>query len=733
MVFNISIWDPLYPQLVEEASIRDRDQQWYLIKQINGGSSTAKIVAQLDLDAWKATMYVGYSNNSATLDQTILGVIPAGWSLIDSTGLTMQRTIEGDYTPLEILEQCRDTYGVYFKFDNVAQTVTVIIPDAAAPLGAFATRQLNLKEINYKGKSNDLVTRLYAYGKDGLSFASINNGLPYVENTGYKNKIVCAIWKDDRYTIAENLLADAKAMLAASAVPSRSYDCDVVDLRATNPEMYGFQNFDVFSVATLIDDAKNFAINYQVVERWDYPYYPEKNKVIFSESPAKIQSQVTQITQAIENPNSGFQQQMQAAISNATNWITNGKGYMVAIKDADGNWMEICSLDTPDISTAANVWRWNNGGFGHSSTGYNGPYTTAITQDGAIVANFITVGTLNAALANIINLNASNLITGTIKSTNGALTIDLDNAAMVAGNGASVKIGSATSYTQFLWQGFQSFVNGVLQSGVENGLSWVNRSMTIFYSASGLTCVGYRNAAGQYTPGYVSDPYSDLQSGYVNYLNGNTYCTGTSKAYIQRCGYQLFLENSVGGQNDAQIQAYDAYVQIYGLGLKVNGNIECTGDKNRVVNTKSYGLRALNAMESPSPVFCDSGSGVLNENGECMLFIHPILEECIDPEAIPQWIVTGSSPGFWVEKDWSSATVHGPAGATFDWILIAKQRGCSGVYAKARPQQKAPVGGTSQTALNIVAEEIKRQTEEYSSMLDAIVAEQEALYKMMEA
>lgn len=698
-------------------------------------------------------MYVGYTNNSATLDNTILGVIPAGWSLIDSTGLAMQRTIEGDYTPLEILEQCRDTYGVYFRFDNVAQTVTVVIPDAAAPLGAFATRQLNLKEINYKGKSNDLVTRLYAYGKDGLSFASINNGLPYVENTGYKNKIVCAIWKDDRYTVAENLLEDAKAMLAASAVPSRSYDCDVVDLRATNPELYGFQNFDVFSVATLIDDAKNFAINYQVVERWDYPYYPEKNKVIFSESPAKIQSQVTQITQAIENPNSQFQQQMQAAIGNATNWITNGKGYMVAIKDADGNWMEICSLDTPDISTAANVWRWNNGGFGHSSTGYNGPYTTAITQDGAIVANFITTGTLNAALVNVINLiadnitsgtlnaatvnvinlNASNLKSGTISSTNGAMTIDLDNAAMVAGNASSVKIGSASNYTQFLWNGFNSYVNNVVQSGVENGWSWVNRSMTIFYSTSGLTCVGYKNASGQLTPGYVSDPYSDLQSGYVNYLNGNTYCTGTNKAYIQRCGYQVFLENSVGGQNDAQIQAYDAYLQVYGLGLKVNGNFEVSGSKNRVVNTASYGPRALNAMESPGPVFCDSGSGVLNENGECLLFIHPILEECIDPKAVPQWIVTGSAPGFWVEKDGHSATVHGPAGTSFDWMLIAKQRGYAGVYAEARPQQKTPVDGASQTALDLVAEQMARQTEEYNSMLDAIVTQQQAFYKMMEA
>lgn len=427
VVLNISIWDELYPLMVEEASIRDRDQQWYLIKQVDQGKDTAKIVAQLDLDAWKAQMFVGYSNGSATLAATITGVLPAGWSLVDNTGLAIRRTIEGDYTPMGILDACRDTYGVYFRFDNVAQTVTAVIPGAAQPLGAFATRDLNLKENNYKGKSNDFVTRLYAYGADGLSFASINDGKPYVDDNTYSSKVVCTVWKDDRYTVAENLLAGAKSRLAALAVPTRSYDCDVVDLRATNPEMYGFLNFEIFSVATLIDDAKGISINYQVVERWDYPYYPEKNKVIFSSSPAKIQSRVTHITQQIENPNSAFQQQQQAAIGNATNWITgNNGGYVVFRRNAEGQPYEILIMDQPTIDTATKVWRWNNGGLGYSSTGYNGPYTTAITQDGAIVANFLTTGTLNCALLNVINLVAQGVeLTGNFRTTNGNFFTEL--------------------------------------------------------------------------------------------------------------------------------------------------------------------------------------------------------------------------------------------------------------------------------------------------------------------
>ena len=116
---------------------------------------------------------------------------------------------------------------------------------------------------------------------------------------------------------------------------------------------------------------------------------------------------------------------LEDAIKNATNWITNGGGYIVAIKDEAGNWKEIVSLDVNNLEQAKKVWRWNNGGFGFSATGYNGPYRLAITQDGAIVADFITVGTLTA---NIIKA-------GILKSLNGATEINMETGvARLTGN-----------------------------------------------------------------------------------------------------------------------------------------------------------------------------------------------------------------------------------------------------------------------------------------------------------
>ncbi len=53
-------------------------------------------------------------------------------------------------------------------------------------------------------------------------------------------------------------------------------------------------------------------------------------------------------------------------------------------------------MDSTNPANATNVWKWSLGGLGFSSTGINGTYSVAITQDGAINANFITAGTISA-------------------------------------------------------------------------------------------------------------------------------------------------------------------------------------------------------------------------------------------------------------------------------------------------------------------------------------------------
>ena len=108
-----------------------------------------------------------------------------------------------------------------------------------------------------------------------------------------------------------------------------------------------------------------------------------------------------------------------SAIKTATSLITGQSGgYVVIHTDADsGKPYELLILDTPDIESAVNVWRWNLVGLGFSDNGYNGPYETAITSDGQIVADFITSGSL---VANIIKA-------GVLSSQDGSSWWDLES------------------------------------------------------------------------------------------------------------------------------------------------------------------------------------------------------------------------------------------------------------------------------------------------------------------
>lgn len=118
-----------------------------------------------------------------------------------------------------------------------------------------------------------------------------------------------------------------------------------------------------------------------------------------------------------------------AAVDNATAQITGALGGFVRFMyDANGKMTEILIMDTDSVETATNVWRWNSGGLGFSSNGYDGPYGTAITQDGSIVADYITSGTMDANL----------IRTGIITSPVGGSYWDLDTGVlMISGVSAS--------------------------------------------------------------------------------------------------------------------------------------------------------------------------------------------------------------------------------------------------------------------------------------------------------
>lgn len=106
---------------------------------------------------------------------------------------------------------------------------------------------------------------------------------------------------------------------------------------------------------------------------------------------------------------------LQKVIDDATEWLTNGKGYKVERRDDLGNTIDTLYMDTPDVNTAVNVLRIGQSGIGFSHNGVNGPYESAWTIDGKFNADWIYTGTLYGLLFKA----------GLIESIDGKIKIDL--------------------------------------------------------------------------------------------------------------------------------------------------------------------------------------------------------------------------------------------------------------------------------------------------------------------
>lgn len=214
---------------------------------------------------------------------------------------------------------------------------------------------------------------------------------------------------------------------------------------------------------------------------------------------------------------------MERAIDNATALITGQDGgYVVLNSTDDGHPYEILIMNNPDIQTATKLWRWNLGGLGYSKTGYNGRYETAITMDGAIVADFITTGTLNAGVikAGILedenHVNYWNMNTGEFKLSDGRTdAIKFSNGRLTI-NASFIKSGSINA--SLITTGDLSaarITTGILQD--DNGTNYWNLD-TGEFRLSANTKVGTASSS-QTLSRYVSSAASSAAYGELTQEN----------------------------------------------------------------------------------------------------------------------------------------------------------------------------------------------------------------------
>ena len=139
----------------------------------------------------------------------------------------------------ELLQWLANLADLRLSFDSYNRVVDFLKPLPSEPSRVF-TYGDNLDDIK-KTETPPTCTVLHPIGANGLTVRGVNNDSELVEDFGWyvslglsetearKRFTKRQEWQDERYTVAANLLADAKKKLAVTAYPTISYDLTAVD------------------------------------------------------------------------------------------------------------------------------------------------------------------------------------------------------------------------------------------------------------------------------------------------------------------------------------------------------------------------------------------------------------------------------------------------------------------------------------------------------------------------
>lgn len=290
---------------------------------------------------------------------------------------------------------------------------------------------------------------------------------------------------------------------------------------------------------------------------------------------------------------------MQDAVDHATEMITGGLGgyVILGVDEFTGQTEEILIMDNPDKNLAVNVWRFNQGGLGHSSNGYSGPFNdVALTADGKINANLITTGALDATLITTGTLDANLIRSGIISDYNGNNSWNLGTGAISMTSG-SIDIGNFYVDSTGKLKCVGAEISGSLRTVNDPGYSGSTITVTDL-RYGGLTLV-----AAPYSS-YIHDDYDNIYSESNRaqidiFLNSTPGYYGTDKYSGIKAinGTTLVLESN-NSNEDAAITMGTTYVSVYGYSSWMT--ISSTG----LINIISDGRLNLN-----SPIVDIAGSG----------------------------------------------------------------------------------------------------------------------------
>ena len=336
----------------------------------------------------------------------------------------------------------------------------------------------------------------------------------------------------------------------------------------------------------------------------------------FADTINKQKADISRVNSKVAESESRAAIELQNAIARATAAITGQSGGYVVLNPAE-NPQEILILDADSggvIEDAVKVWRWNSGGLGYSSSGYDGEYSTAITMNGEIVADFITAGTLSGNViqagtvtADAISAAFKQSITDQISGT--ATTLRQEFAAADGELRSSISSLSTTLSNDY---STTTEMQSAITQSATSITSQVSQTLTSYSTTSQM------NSAIDGAIGTALQDYSTTTQMQSAITQSATSITSQVSQTLTSYSTTSQMNDAIDGAIDTALQNYSTTTEMQSAITQTAASI--TTEVNKKVNNSELGTKIEQNYSSVKIAWNQSSDYIQFENGELNIY-----------------------------------------------------------------------------------------------------------------
>ncbi len=283
--FSLPFADAKRAYIVNEARIQIVDDI-YRIRSVtdeknSDGKSTTTVYAEAEFYDLGFSVYrpVKEFISETAKTEMAYALDGTGWYVGDVEVSTKRSWTSEKTNALAILRAIADIHGGDLVFDCPRRLVH-LYTQYGSDSGAVFAYNKNMSQIKKVTSTASLVTRLYAIGAEGMTFADVNQGKAYVEDYTYTDEMRISTLDCTSFTNPSQMLEYTKMRLAQYAVPTVSYELSAMDLSLLTG--YRHETWDLGDRVTVYDRELGIDVKTRVVRREYNLQEPWKSKLELS-------------------------------------------------------------------------------------------------------------------------------------------------------------------------------------------------------------------------------------------------------------------------------------------------------------------------------------------------------------------------------------------------------------------------------------------------------------------